>query len=340
MDKRFYIHVLLLCLLSSPYLSYADNHDVQARQALNAGRSKSAVALLRQHIQIQPRDYQAWFLLGVAQARLEHFHPAIEAFRRVIELRPDLAEPHNNLAVIYNKLGDAKAAVSELERSLKKQPSAIVEENLADLHVKLALQFYKKALEQDENPELMQRYTRLLQVRDPSMRVKQDMMIQMKMINNHQKNMSVVSPEKKKISVNTESIGDKMLKKVKGVIAVDKGKQASEAAVLQAVEAWRYAWQAQNLDAYFKAYDAHYVPSANYANLEAWKRYKRRVIGKKAYIKLTLNDIKVLILHDGNKAKVKFKQSFRSNSYNSDTMKLLEMEKRGNLWKIVREVSF
>ena len=340
MNKRFYIHILWLCLLSSPYLSYADNHDVQARQALNAGRNKSAVTLLRQRIQIQPRDYQAWFLLGVAQARLEHFHPAIEAFRRVIELRPNLAEPHNNLAVIYNELGDAKAAVAELELSLKKQPSGVVEENLADLHVKLALQFYKKALEKDENPELMQRYTKLLQVRDPSLHTKKDMTIQMKTTNNHHKPMSVLSSEKKKVSANTESIGDKMLEKVKGVIAADKGKQASEVAVLQAVEAWRSAWQEQNLDAYFKAYDAHYVPSANYANLEAWKRYKRRVIGKKAYIKLTLNDIKVLILHGGDKAKVKFKLSFHSNSYNSETMKLLQMEKQGNLWKIVREVSF
>jgi len=139
----------------------------RAKQALNLGKLSVAEDLLNKQIQLNSDDYQAWFLLGVVQARNKHFHQAIEAFRRVIELRDDLAEPHNNLAVIYNELGDIKAAVDELEQSLQKSPDyAVVEENIADLYVKLALQYYKKALIKHNDPLLTKRYTRLLQVRD------------------------------------------------------------------------------------------------------------------------------------------------------------------------------
>ena len=357
MNKWRYISiVLLLTLVFLPCQSYAESGLVQAQEALSNSKNELAMRLLRKQIVVRPRDYQAWFLLGVAQARLQHFHPAIEAFRRVIELREDLAEPHNNLAVIYNELGDAKAAVMELELSLAKHPgSAVVEENMADLYVKLALQFYKKALEKADDSELEQRYLRLLQVRDPSLGEKDAMAVQDTL--ESESNAKPVAPsqpikkDEKVQPIKTEAqsfskkneaktIGDRVMQKVKGMIRDNQKEQALTADVLAALEAWRQAWQTQDLDAYFAAYDKHYIPSANYANLEAWKRYKRRVIGKKSYITVTLSDVKVLLLHGGTQAKVKFKQIFRSNSYSSDSMKLLKMEKKAGVWKIVREVSF
>jgi len=159
---------ILMPLFACSWQVQAESVMNQAKQAVTFGQFNSAEDLLNKQIQLKPDDYQAWFLLGVVQARAKHFHQAIEAFRRVIELRNDLAEPHNNLAVIYNELGDVKAAVHELEKSLKKHPDyAVAEENIADLYIKLALQYYKKALIKNDNQALMQRYTRLLQVRDP-----------------------------------------------------------------------------------------------------------------------------------------------------------------------------
>ncbi|MDQ6956050.1 MAG: tetratricopeptide repeat protein, partial [Mariprofundaceae bacterium] len=164
--KVFYILTLLVVC---SWQVQAESVNDQAKQALSLGRVAVATDLLSKQVQSEPRDYQAWFLLGVAEARDQHFHQAIEAFRRVIELRNDLAEPHNNLAVIYNELGDVKAAVVELEQSLKKHPGYLIaEENIADLYVKLALQYYKKALLKRDDATLMQRYTRLLHVRDPN----------------------------------------------------------------------------------------------------------------------------------------------------------------------------
>lgn len=158
---------MLLLLPATPALALASPVS-EAQQVLNTGHLQEAADMLRQQVGEHPDDYQAWFLLGVAQARHQDFQQAIEAFRRVIELKPELAEPHNNLAVIYNELGDVHAAVQELEQSLQKRPGfALAEENLADLYLKLALQYYRKALEKVKDPALAARYARLLQVRDP-----------------------------------------------------------------------------------------------------------------------------------------------------------------------------
>ncbi|MDX8404353.1 MAG: tetratricopeptide repeat protein, partial [Mariprofundaceae bacterium] len=160
--------LLMICSLLSSVAMAADIYD-GSKSDIQAGRTEIALGALQEIIKQQPDAYQAWFLIGVAHAGEQQFHQAIEAFRHVIELNPLLAEPHNNLAVIYNELGDVRAAVNELEQSLKKRPDyAIVEENIADLYVKLALQNYRNALEKEPREGLEKRYMRLLQVRDPT----------------------------------------------------------------------------------------------------------------------------------------------------------------------------
>ena len=159
---------LLICYLFSSTAIAVGIYD-GVKSDIQAGRTKIALESLQGIIKQQPDAYQAWFLIGVAHARQQQFHQAIEAFRHVIDLNPLLAEPHNNLAVIYNELGDVRAAINELEQSLKKRPDyAIVEENIADLYVKLALQNYRNALEKEPSEALEKRYMRLLQVRNPT----------------------------------------------------------------------------------------------------------------------------------------------------------------------------
>jgi tetratricopeptide (TPR) repeat protein len=359
MMVRRYILSSLICLLCfTASQAYADVYT-QAKQALDAGKYTQAMITLRAQVKAKPRDYQAWFLLGVAQAQSQRFQSAIESFRRVIELRNDLSEPHNNLAVIYNELGDVRAAVAELEKSLKKHPGYVIaEENIADLYVRLALMHYKKALSKRDNPALMQRYTRLLHVRDPQgdrvadvlpksevvMR-KTDMQAQPASgVIQHDTAQAVMAqgafqrvqtkPAVEKVLAQVEQ---EPVAQVKAVSAV--GKQALEAQVLAALEAWRVAWESQNLTDYFAAYDAAYVPSRKYADLAAWKRYKARVIRNKTYIKVHVSDVHVKVAKQGNRAEVTFTQRFESNSYRGNDQKVLDFKLTHGVWKIVREVS-
>lgn len=349
------LYILILLLVCS-WQAQAESVNDQAKQALSLGHITVAEDLLNKQVQSKPSDYQAWFLLGVAQARGQHFHQAIEAFRRVIELRDDLAEPHNNLAVIYNELGDAKAAVHELEQSLQKHPGyAIAEENIADLYVKLALKYYKKALVQNKNPSLTQRYARLLQVRDTSpikesvaqaSRLKKPAKTVAENVVLNEKTTSNILPVKAS-NVDVLKAPQSMLPKHMNVevpahkqsVVTSMNKPNAEQQVLANIEAWRIAWQGQNLETYFSAYASDYVPTGKYASLAAWKAYKMRVIGNKSYISVDLSDVKIDLSEDKSVARVRFNQAFRSNNYNGDDVKVLKLEKRQKSWKIVRETS-
>jgi len=379
------VSYILLVLLFVPWQqAQAEDMYDKAKQAIQVGHIDQAEELLNKQVKVAPDDYRAWFLLGVVEAQGKHFHPAIEAFRRVIELRDDLAEPHNNLAVIYNELGDVKAAVKELEMSLKKQPGyAVAEENIADLYVKLALMYYKKALVKNNSSHLQQRYARLLQVRDTqhdgtaevevNRHAKQETSVIKPVVVAKAKDVEVVVPQKvdgtqqkvasvykpmtdaheaiaveksdakvideKAVEVaesktvepaqqnTTESVVDKRMP-----VAVDQ--DLDVAAVQEAIEAWRKAWQGQDLATYFSAYASDYTPPSKHSSLKAWKSYKQRVIGNKSYIKVEIHHMKIDISSDKHMADVHFKQRFRSNSYQADDMKLIRLEKRKEGWKI------
>ncbi|MDX8396083.1 MAG: tetratricopeptide repeat protein, partial [Mariprofundaceae bacterium] len=123
MNHSFLRVIIVLFLMMIGGFASASEIPAQTKTDMQAGRDAAASIALQSLIKQNPRDYQAWFLFGVAQAKQKHFHQAIEAFQRVIELKPELAEPHNNLAVIYNELNDLKTAIKELEQSLKKLPN-------------------------------------------------------------------------------------------------------------------------------------------------------------------------------------------------------------------------
>ena len=358
LGKVFYILILLFVC---SWQAQAKSANDQAKEALNLGRVAAAADILNKQVQAKPDDYQAWFLLGVAQARSQHFHQAIEAFRRVIELRDDLAEPHNNLAVIYNELGDVKSAVHELEQSLQKHPGyGVAEENIADLYIKLALQYYKKALVENADPALAQRYARLLQVRDSrgkasAPRAVGQASVATKVVKTTPKpstkhevldekaivaDAGVVTNEADKVvtKVSARPLPKQVNEEVADNRAVVDAHQPKED-ILAALEAWRVAWQTQDLNAYFSAYASDYVPTGRYASLSAWKAYKKRVIGNKTYIKVDLSNIKVELSENGKVAHIRFNQAFHSNSYNGDDVKVLKLEKRHEGWKIIREGS-
>ena len=327
---------LLVGLLFSVQVGFAADNSLndKAKAALEAGHVNEAADLLQQQVKVEPRDYEAWFLLGVSQARIQRYHPAIESFRRVIELRPDLAEPHNNLAVIYNELGDVKAAVHELEQSLKKHPDyTVAEENIADLYVKLALTYYKKALEKTDDRALQTRYARLLQVRDTS--VVSDMPdVNVQMAAKSQGQQEGVAVVAEPVTVVSAAPENSVQIHPAAIPTEDHMDELSQ--VQRAIERWRMAWVLQNLPEYFSAYADDYSPPAKYDSLDAWKNYKKRVIGNKKFIQVTLRELQVNMAVAG-RAEAKFKQAFRSDTYNGDDVKVLTLEKRGGDWKIVRE---
>ena len=98
-------------------------------------------------LKAKPRDAQWRFLEGVLYAETSQDQKAINAFESLREEFPELAEPYNNLAVLYQRRGEYQRARVALEQAIVNRPGyALAYENLGDLYAKLALQTYTKGL--------------------------------------------------------------------------------------------------------------------------------------------------------------------------------------------------
>jgi len=332
----------LVCLaVSLPAHARQADTLAEARALIASEHYPQAVEVLERVIKADTNNYHAWFLLGVAHSRQRQFYQAIEAFHRVSELRPDLAEPHNNLAVIYNELGDVRAAVRQLEISLEKKPDyATAQENIADLHVKLALQYYKKALAQTPNEALAKRYQRLLRVRDPG--APAPAMSTEEVVATQPDDAAPSAPEARPQPPAPATAPE--------VAAADSGRpeavaqkeetQTDIAAVLDALEAWRAAWSGRDIQGYIAAYADDFYPREKFASRDEWLRYKQRVIRGKKFIRVTLEHVQTEVLEPGRRVQVRFRQHFASDTYNSDDNKELVIEWRKDAWKIVHETSW
>jgi len=110
-----------------------------------------------------------------------------------------------------------------------------------------------------------------------------------------------------------------------------------------ALDAWLRDWQSRDADAYL----AHYHPafrSGKY-NLASWSRYKRRVNGRKRYIRVRIDDL--TLLHDPNRwpegevAVAEFRQVYDSDNYHDVTRKRLFLARKdaSRPWRILIEES-
>lgn len=111
-----------------------------------AGRPEQALDRLEAALRDQPQDAklrfaQSWMLQERGKsARAEAL------LQELVEDFPDLAEAHNNLAVLLAARGELEAALEHLQRAVLVQPQHVqAQENLGDLLVRLAQRAYSRA---------------------------------------------------------------------------------------------------------------------------------------------------------------------------------------------------
>jgi Flp pilus assembly protein TadD len=139
--------LLLICCLLWPTAGKAQGQVLdQAHTHWFAGRQAEALEVLETALRHEPqqprwRFAQAWML----QERGELLR-AEALLRRLIEDFPDLAEAHNNLAVLLAGRGELDAALLSLQRAVELQPEHVqAQENLGDVLLRLAERAYRKA---------------------------------------------------------------------------------------------------------------------------------------------------------------------------------------------------
>lgn len=141
--------VLAVVLLAASGLARADEVS-EVKQLLRAGQRTEAGAKLDQFLALKPKDPQLRFLKGVMLTESGHTVEAIEVFISLTADYPELAEPYNNLAVIYAGQGRYDKARVALEAAIRGNPGyATAYENLGDVYARLAAQAYAHAQQLD-----------------------------------------------------------------------------------------------------------------------------------------------------------------------------------------------
>ena len=142
---RLALFALLLPLVATAQSPEASPLD-KAQTHWFAGRQQEAVAVLEAAIRGDANVVRWRFALAWMVQEQGDLKRAEALLRQLVEDFPDLAEAHNNLAVILAGRGELDAAQSALERAVLLQPEhAQAQENLGDVLLRLAQRAYAKA---------------------------------------------------------------------------------------------------------------------------------------------------------------------------------------------------
>ncbi len=133
----------------APAVQPADDYAPIA-QMLRAGRAADALARADQLLATRPRDPQLQFLRAQALASGGREDDAMAAYLQLTREYPELAEPHNNLAVLHAARNDLESARASLEAALRANPTyATAHDNLGDILLRLAVQSWSRARQHD-----------------------------------------------------------------------------------------------------------------------------------------------------------------------------------------------
>jgi Flp pilus assembly protein TadD len=120
-------------------------HDDVERLIRN-GQLDRAWQASTEHLHLSPLDPQMRLLRSRILDAQGQTDAAIGLLETLTLEFPELPEPHNNLAVLYARIGRIQAAIDSLHQALLARPDdAVALENLGDLHLSLALQAYQRA---------------------------------------------------------------------------------------------------------------------------------------------------------------------------------------------------
>jgi len=143
---HLWLWLCLAMLLLTCGAARADDYTDISRLT-NSGQAIAALARADRALAATPRDPQLRFLRAVALTELGRKSEAIAAYTELTRDHPELAEPHNNLAVVHASLGDYDKARAALEEAVRANPGyAVAHENLGDMHARLAAQAWGRAM--------------------------------------------------------------------------------------------------------------------------------------------------------------------------------------------------
>ena len=137
---------LVMGVCAGPAWSAASDAARTIEQQFRRGDTTLALRALDQALAEQPGDAHLRFLQAVLLTETGRTAEAARLLERMTQDYPELAEPHNNLAVLRAAAGQLDDARALLETALRLAPDyRTARENLGDVFVQLALRAYTAA---------------------------------------------------------------------------------------------------------------------------------------------------------------------------------------------------
>ena len=125
----------------------SDPHD-QVKKLLLQEKFERAEALVDKFMAVNPRDPQMRFWKAWITDRTGDKQVALDMYLSLTQDYPEIAEPFNNLAVLYAAKGQFSVAKEALDAALRANPNfADAHENMGDVLIQLANYSYQRSLQ-------------------------------------------------------------------------------------------------------------------------------------------------------------------------------------------------
>ena len=145
---RHLISFALSCALMA--LSAGARADLYSdvNRLIQSGQLEKAQQQVDQRLKTAPTDPQMRLLLSRIQDAQGQTQAAMDTLQALTQSFPELAEPHNNLAVLLARENRHADALASLQAAVQARPDyAVALENMGDVYAALASQAYAKALQ-------------------------------------------------------------------------------------------------------------------------------------------------------------------------------------------------
>jgi tetratricopeptide (TPR) repeat protein len=307
-------------------LAQADDY-AEVNRLMRAGQLAEAQGKADQFLAGKPRDPQMRFIKGVIQTESGKPADAIATFSKLTEDFPELPEPYNNLAVLYAGQSQFDKARAALEMAIRTNPSyATAHENLGDVYAKLASQAYSKALQLDAG--------------NTAVAPKLSLIRNLFAVDSKGGKPSSAAPAPAAPVATAKPPAAAPAAAAPAPAAAPAATAAApvagnpQADVEAAVQAWAKAWSSKNMSGYLGAYASNFTPPGGQSRKD-WEADRKARIMPRNKIDVDVSDLAVSL--NGDRASVRFRQAYASDSLSVTSRKTLDLVKSGNRWLIVRE---
>ena len=121
------------------------------------GKLEMAAQSFKSAINLKPDFADAHYNLALTHQELNHLDDAVKSYQETLAIQSDYAKAHNNLGIIYNELGQNNDAIKSYKEALSLQPDFVdALNNLGNIQTELgkldeAIKSYNQALDIEPN---------------------------------------------------------------------------------------------------------------------------------------------------------------------------------------------